>query len=236
MKRQHNIVLLLAGGAGRRMHASTPKQFMEIDNETVLLHSMLAFERHPLIHEIYVVCKPEWEHVVRDEVERGGVQKFADTITAGDSSFASARNGIMYLRDRMSDDTVVMVHDAVRPLVSQDIISRNIAVCLTHGNAVTALAGHEAYLVAANDAVATDVLPREGLLRAQTPVTFPLAALNRMMSLAAERGIAESQSLVTLAGELGIAPLYVAQGELRNFKLTEQADILIYRALKTLEG
>ena len=236
MKRQHNIVLLLAGGAGRRMHASMPKQFMEIDNETVLLHSMLAFERHPLIHEIYVVCKPEWEHVVREEVGRGGVHKFYGTIAAGESGFASARNGIMYLRYRMSDDVVVMVHDAVRPLVSQDIISRNIAVCLTHGNAVTALASHEAYLVTANDAVATDVLPREGLLRAQTPVTFPLATLNRMLSSAAERGIVESQSLVTLAGELGMAPLYVAQGELRNFKLTEQADILVYRALKTLEG
>jgi 2-C-methyl-D-erythritol 4-phosphate cytidylyltransferase len=78
-------------------------------------------------------------------------------------------------------------------------------------------------------------MPREGLMRAQTPHTFPLATLRQMMKLAKERGIKESQSIFTLAGELGIVPLYTAQGDLRNFKITEQPDILIYRALKTLE-
>jgi 2-C-methyl-D-erythritol 4-phosphate cytidylyltransferase len=78
-------------------------------------------------------------------------------------------------------------------------------------------------------------MPREGLMRAQTPHTFPLAALHQMFKLAEERGIKESQSIFTLAGELGISPLHIAQGDLRNFKITEQSDILIYRALKTLE-
>ena len=78
-------------------------------------------------------------------------------------------------------------------------------------------------------------MPREGLMRAQTPHTFPLSSLHQMIQLAEERGIKESQSILTLAGELGIAPLHVAQGDLRNFKITEQSDILIYRALKSLE-
>ena len=132
-------------------------------------------------------------------------------------------------------ETIVLVHDAVRPLITQDIISRNIAVCLTHGNAITALTSHEAYLVTPDGNTADSFMPREGLMRAQTPHTFPLATLCQMMELAKERGIKESQSIFTLAGELGIVPLHIAQGDLRNFKITEQPDILIYRALKTLE-
>ena len=72
-------------------------------------------------------------------------------------------------------------------------------------------------------------------MRAQTPHTFPLAALHQMMQLAKEHNINESQSIFTLAGELGVTPLHIAKGDLRNFKITEQSDILIYRAMKALE-
>lgn len=236
MKQSHNIALILAGGIGERMQAVVPKQFMEIDGETVLLHTMRAFQQHPLIHEIYLVCMPEWEAFVRREAQLGGIAKLSGIIPAGESCYASARNGIEYLAEKVTDpDAVILVHDAVRPLITQDIISRNIAVCLTRGNAITALSSHEAYLVTTNGCSADGFMPREGLMRAQTPHTFPLAALNQMFKLAEERGIKESQSIFTLAGELGISPLHIAQGDLRNFKITEQSDILIYRALKTLE-
>ena len=236
MKQSHNIALILAGGTGERMHAVVPKQFMEIDSETVLLHTMKAFQQHSLIHEIYVVCTLEWEDFVRDEAKRGGIDKLSDVISAGKSSYASARNGIEHLLDTVKEpNAIVLVHDAVRPLVTQDIISRNIAVCLTHGNAITALPSYEAYLVTTDGSTSDGFMPREGLMRAQTPHTFPLESLRQMLKQAEEHGINESQSIFTLAGELGITPLHIAQGDLRNFKITEQSDILIYRALKTLE-
>ena len=236
MKQSRNIALILAGGTGERMQAVVPKQFMEIDGETVLLHTMRAFQQHPLIHEIYLVCMPEWNAFVQSEAERGRIDKLSGIIAAGETSYKSACNGIAHLCKTLDDtDAIVLVHDAVRPLITQDIISRNIAVCLTHGNAITALQSHEAYLVTADGASADGFMPREGLMRAQTPHTFPLATLRQMMQLAEEKGIKESQSIFTLAGELGIAPLYIAGGDLRNFKITEQSDILIYRALKVLE-
>ena len=236
MKQSHNIALILAGGTGERMHAVVPKQFMEIDGESVLLHTMRAFQQHPLIHEIYLVCTPEWEAFVRSEAKQGGIDKLKGIAQGGESSFASARNGIEFLAERMTNpDAIVLVHDAVRPLITQDIISRNIAVCLTHGNAITALPSYEAYLVTRDGSSSDGFMPREGLMRAQTPHTFPLATLRQMLQLADEQGIKGSQSIFTLAGELGIAPLHIAQGDLRNFKITEQSDILIYRALKTLE-
>ena len=236
MKKSHNIALILAGGRGERMHAVVPKQFMEIDGETVVLHTLKAFQQHPLVHEIYIVCMPEWKDFVEAEASRGDIHKLSGIIPAGESSYASACNGVRHLLKVVGEpDTVVLVHDAVRPLVTQDIISRSIAVCLTHGNAITALPSHEAYLVTGDGNSADSVMPREGLMRAQTPHTFPLSTLGQMISLAEERGITQSQSIFTLAGELGIAPLHIALGDLRNFKITEQSDILIYRALKALE-
>ena len=236
MKQSHNIALILAGGTGERMHAVVPKQFMEIDGETVLLHTLKAFQQHPIIHEIYVVCTPEWEGFVRGEAELGGIDKLSGIVQAGESCYESACNGINHLSEVVKEsNTIVLVHDAVRPLVTQDIISRNIAVCLTHGNAITSLPSHEAYLKTSDGNTSDGFVPREGLMRAQTPHTFPLATLRQMLKQAEEQGIKESQSIFTLAGELGISPLHIALGDLRNFKITEQSDILFYRALKTLE-
>jgi 2-C-methyl-D-erythritol 4-phosphate cytidylyltransferase len=214
MKQSRNIALILAGGTGKRMNATMPKQFMEIDGETVVLHTMRAFQQHPLIHEIYIVCMTQWHDFVRHEAKKGGIDKLRGIIPAGESCVTSALNGIQHLLDNNEEEpgTIVLIHDAVRPLITQDIISRNIAVCLTHGNAITALQSHEAYLMT-DDGISSDrFMPRESLMRAQTPHTFPLATLRRMMQLIKERDIRDSQSIFTLAVELGLAPLYIAVG------------------------
>ncbi len=233
MSQHHNIALLLAGGSGSRMGQDCPKQFMQVDGESVLLHTMRAFQRHPLVQDIYVVCADEWAACVRREAEAGGIDKFRDTIEGGDTGFHSLRNGIRRLAILVDDpDAVVLVHDAVRPLITQDIISRNISTCLMHGNAITALASHEAFLVSRDGKTSTGFLPREGLLRAQTPHTFPLHTLREMMDQADRLGVTHSQSLFTLANELGFVPLHMAEGDALNFKLTVPQDILIYQALK----
>ena len=233
MSHHRHIALLLAGGSGSRMHADCPKQFMQVDGETVLLHTMRAFERHPLVHDIYVVCADEWSTPVLQEAMGRGIKKLRRCITAGDTGFDSLRNGIDALCHlEYDDESLVLVHDAVRPLVTQDIISRNIAVCQAHGNAITAIGCNEAFLVSQDGMTSTGFQPRESMLRAQTPHTFPLGTLRQMLARAREQGITHSQSLFTLANELGFTPLHVAQGDTLNFKLTLPQDILIYQALR----
>lgn len=236
MKNNKHIALLLAGGKSSRMNTSRPKQYLEVNGETVLKHTMRAFQQHPLIQDIYVVCAREWEETVLDEAQSGQITKFRHAIIGGNTSYQSLMNGIAYLLQEVKDtDSIVLVHDAVRPLVSQDIISRNIAVCLTHGNAITAVRSQEAFLVSEDGSSSNSYIPRENMLRAQTPHTFPLKTLKEMMEAAEEKGITHSQSLFTLANELGFTPLHIAQGDNMNFKLTYPNDILIYQALKTLE-
>ncbi|MBO7067206.1 MAG: 2-C-methyl-D-erythritol 4-phosphate cytidylyltransferase [Bacteroidaceae bacterium] len=236
MKNDKHIALLLAGGKSSRMNTNRPKQYLEVNGESVLKHTMRAFQTHPLIQDIYVVCARGWEETVCDEAQSGEITKFRHTIIGGETSFQSLKNGIMYLLQEGKDlESIVLVHDAVRPLISQDVISRNIAVCLTHGNAITAVRSQEAFLVSDDGSCSNSYIPRENLLRAQTPHTFPLKTLKEMMEKTNKCGISKSQSLFTLANELGFLPLHIAQGDIMNFKLTYPNDILIYQALKTLE-
>jgi 2-C-methyl-D-erythritol 4-phosphate cytidylyltransferase len=220
------------------MNLSIPKQFVVVDGLTVLQHTMLAFQRHQLVSAIYVVASPQWAETVRQQAQDAGISKFASCLNAGENSFLSARNGIIALRGKEDENTVVLIHDAVRPLVSQDIISRNIAVCLSRGNAITALASQESYMVIANQPGGNDTeinsheyIPREHLLRAQTPHTFLLKELAKMMQECEERGIKYSQSIFTLANELGHVPLHIAEGEMINFKLTLPSDFTFFQAV-----
>lgn len=227
-----SVALILAGGVGSRMNLSIPKQFVVVDGMTVLQHTMLAFQRHQLVSAIYVVASPQWAETVRQQAKEAGIDKFASCLNAGENSFQSARNGIMALQKEEGENTVVLIHDAVRPLVSQDVISRNIAVCLSRGNAITTLPSQESYMVLdAGENVSSTYILREKLLRAQTPHTFLLGELTTMMQEAEERGITYSQSIFTLANELGHVPLHTAEGEMMNFKLTLPSDFTIFQAI-----
>ena len=115
MKNNKHIALLLAGGKSSRMNAKRPKQYLEVGGESVLKHTMRAFQMHPLIQDIYVVCAPEWEITVREEALSGGITKFRHTVIGGDTSFQSLRNGITFLLQEEKDgDSIVLVHDAVQ--------------------------------------------------------------------------------------------------------------------------
>lgn len=231
-----HIALLMAAGKSARMAAVTPKQFMTVDGESILLHTMQTFQAHSLIDDIYIICSHEWEIAVSEEARNSGITKFRGCITGGETAYQSLSNGINALLNTPSQslDDIVLVHDAVRPLVTPDTISRNIAVCLTHGNAISVIGSHEAIAISEDGNKSSSFIPREKLFRAQTPHTFPLRTLKEIISQAKAVGIEDSQSLFTIANEVGISPLHLAQGDILNFKITYPSDIQIYQALKNL--
>lgn len=233
----HNIALLLAGGLGSRLSDKCPKQFIEIDGESVLLHTMRAFQQHPDVTDIHVVCLPRWQEYVEGQARRGTITKFRGTLPAGQTAYQSICHGIEGLLQtyrEQNEKDIVLVHDAVRPLISYEIISRNIQVCRTQGNAITGLWSNEAYLCTTDGQESGNYIQREHLMRAQTPHTFPLTELRRILAIAREQGIEEHQSLFTLCNEIHYHPLHIAQGDILNFKLTDPGDIKIYQALKGL--
>ena len=143
-----NYALLIAGGSGNRMGQEIPKQFIHVDDCPIIVHTMKAFERHPDIEAIAVVCLEGWETVLRSYANQFSITKLRWIFKGGETGMESIHNGIYGLKaEGCNDDDLILVHDGVRPLVSQDIISSNIATCKRFGNAITGIQCREAILV-----------------------------------------------------------------------------------------
>lgn len=213
------VALILAGGTGERVDSQRPKQYHECAGESILHRTMRTFLPH--VDDILVVCRPEWNEFVGPSCRKA---------PAGDSGFESLCSGIAALYGE-SDDVLVMIHDAVRPLVTDDVIRHNLQVARQCGNAITAVETYETLLFSDNpEGRVSGMTPREGMYRAQTPQTFTLGTLRHMVSEAHRQGITRVQSPCILARQLGV-PLYLSRGDLRNFKITTTSDLALYEAL-----
>lgn len=228
-----NIALLTAGGIGNRMGQDIPKQFMCIDNKPVIIYTLQSFQDHPEIDAIAVVCIPGWEVVLQAYANQFNISKLK-WIFAGDSTNqGSIYNGIIGLKDAQCDmDSIVLVHDGVRPLVSQQIITNNIATCKKYGYAVTGLICKEAIMEKVDDTVVGIDIPRERLIRTQTPHSYRLGTLLEMHAQAKENNIENTVASCTLFSILGVKNQYLVEGsELNGLKLTRPQDVEIFKAM-----
>lgn len=231
-EKQMNIALLIAGGSGNRMGQDIPKQFMVVDDAPVIIHTMRAFQRHPDIDQIAVVCLEGWETILKSYANQFNITKFKWTFKGGETGMESIHNGICGLRENaIPDDTIVLIHDAVRPLISQDIISSNIAICKRYGNAITGIQCREAVLETQDGVSSAHSIPRDSLVRTQTPQTFLLADIINAHDEAKTRGITNSVASCTLYAELGNRTMYLSPGSEKNIKITTVEDIEIMKAL-----
>lgn len=227
-----NHALIIAGGSGNRMGQDIPKQFMHVDNCPIIIHTLKCFQEHPDIDFISVVCLKGWETVLRSYANQFNITKLCHIFEGGDNGQSSIRNGIFGLRDKGVKDTdFVLIHDAVRPIVSQEIISSNIAVCQAYGYAITGIACREAILVSEDGFESNTSIPRETLIRTQTPQTFRLGNIIRVHEEAQKRGITNSVASCTLVAELGFDTMHIVPGSEKNIKITTTEDLEILKAL-----
>ena len=144
----------------------------------------------------------------------------------------SIHNGIYGLKEAgCEDEDLVLIHDSVRPLLSQDIISSNIAICKAYGYAVTGIQCREAILES-EDGFSTDTsIPRDKLIRTQTPQTFRLKNIIAAHEEAKEKGITNSVASCTLMAELGGRTMHIVPGSEKNIKVTTVEDLEMIKAL-----
>ena len=225
-----NYALIIAGGSGNRMGQDIPKQFMHIDNCPVIIHTMMAFQQHPNIDGIAVVCLEGWETVLQSYANH--ITKLKWIFPGGENGQGSIHNGIYGLKEKgIKDDDLVLIHDAVRPLLSQDIISSNIAICEKYGYAITGIQCREAILVSEDGFKSNSSIPRDTLIRTQTPQTFRLKNLIKAHEEAQEKGITNSVASCTLMAELGNREMHIVPGSEKNVKITTVEDLEIVKCL-----
>ena len=184
------VAIIIAGGSGSRMGQDIPKQFMPIDNKPVIIYTMEAFQTHAEIDAIGVVCLKGWEVVLQSYANQYNISKLKWIFEGGESNQESIYNGLIGLKESgCSEDDIILVQDGVRPLVSKEIISNNIATCKRHGYAVTGLICKEAIMERVDDTVHEIDIPRDRLIRTQTPHTYHLGTLLDGHKQAMKKGV-----------------------------------------------
>lgn len=225
-----NIALIIAGGVGARMGQELPKQFLSVNDKPVIVYTLQAFQHHPKIDSIAVVCVDGWEDVLRAYARQFGISKLDVVAPGGKNGQDSIRNGLFALEGRFGADDVVLIHDAIRPMVSEEVITDCIDTVLEKGNAISAIPCNEAMMTTEDGVVSTGQYPRSLLKRTQTPQGFRLGFICNLHRRALEAGITNSVASCTLMAEMD-HQVYFSLGSERNLKLTTVEDIDIFKAL-----
>ena len=226
-----NIALIIAGGVGARMRQDIPKQFLNVCDNPVIVYTMEAFQKHPDIDAIEVVCIDDWKGALLAYAKQFGIAKLENIVSGGKNGQDSIRNGLYDIAERYNgDDDIVLIHDAIRPMVSREIISDNIKVCRENGNAITDVPCTAAMLKTYDSFSTTEQVPRDNLKITQTPQAFFVKDIVAAHKEALSKGITNSVASCTMYIELG-RKLYMSQGSEKNLKLTTTEDIEIFKAL-----
>ena len=224
------IALIIAGGVGARMQQAIPKQFMTVFDKPIIAYTMEKFENHPAVDVIAVVCLGGWENILTSYAKQYNITKLKHIFPAGSVGQESIKNGIMGLAEHYDDDAIVLIHDAIRPNLSKDVISDCIAITKQHGNAIVCIPCQEAMLETQDKICSESSYPRDNLKRTQTPQGFKLEIIKGAHKKAAELGITNSVASCTLMIEVG-EKVYFSAGSEKNIKLTTPEDVEIFKAL-----
>lgn len=121
-----NTALILAGGLDPRFHMDIPKQFVNVNNKPIIIYTLEIFQKHPDIDEIIVTCLDGWQEMVRVYGKQFNITKLREIIPGGKDAQESTYHGLELLKNRMGAGDIVVVHDSIRPMVSEEIITKSI--------------------------------------------------------------------------------------------------------------
>ena len=223
--------IIIAGGSGNRMGQDIPKQFINVYDKPVLIYTLEGFQKHPQIDAIEVVCLDGWHDVLRAYARQFNITKLKWVVSGGKTGQESIRNGVYHLEGKVPDDEIVIIHDGIRPLVDETVLTDVILKAQKYGNAVTALPYNEQIFVADDEISTVKYIPRETLRRVSTPQAYRFGLLDEKYHEAYEKeiGIYGSSYTNTMMVELGVR-LYFAAGSDKNIKLTTKDDLEMFKA------
>ena len=227
-----NIAIVFAGGVGARMGTSVPKQFLELNGKPVLAHTLALFQDHPLIDEIVLVVAPEYFDDCRALAAKYGVAKPLTLAESGDSAQASIYSGLKAAAAKHPPETVVLLHDGVRPYVLPEVIAANIEAVEKFGNAVTYTPCYETIVLSKDGSTISAMPYRKESYTAQAPQSFRLGdilAAHERIRMRPE-GYTDMVDQATICWTLGI-PIHLVPGNRGNVKITTPEDIISLDAL-----
>lgn len=221
------VAVVPAGGTGKRMGAGTSKQFLMLDGVPMMLHALRVLERAPGVTEVVlVVPKEERDRALSEVVERYGLKKVLKVVPGGATRQESVQHG---LNEVGEDVEIVVVHDAVRPFITEDRIERSIEAARKHGGAIVAVPMKDTPKQAGPDRLIQRTLDRTDLWLAQTPQTFRRALVVEAYRKAAIAHVhaTDDAALVERLGH----KVAIVEGSWENIKITTPEDMILAEAI-----
>lgn len=228
--RNKNIVIVLAGGKSVRNHQNIPNQFINIHGKPVLVYCLEAYQQHPAIDDIYVVCLKGWEDIVNAYAEQFGISKLRGLIPAGSSGILSVKNGLDHIKEHYAPEDTLIIQESTRPMVNVDMISKLILACNEKGSATVCQSMRDYVQFSYADGKA-EYVNRDALVDLQSPEGHRLELIEKVFETAKKQQHPLTESCCTmLMYNLGYSINFI-EGSVNNIKIVRQEDIAIFEAL-----
>lgn len=228
-----NIAVIFAGGVGSRMHSKEkPKQFLEMYSKPIIIHTIEHFENHEMIDAIVVVCIKEWIPYLKKLLYKFRIEKVKRIVPGGETGQLSIYNGLKAASEiSPEENTIVLIHDGVRPLIDEKIITKNIESVRMHGSAITTAIVKETILVVNEDTATIDYVPsRKNSRVARAPQSFWLKDILRAHEQSLSEGERNCIDSCTMMQNYGYS-LFLVDGPGENIKITTPEDFYTMRAI-----
>lgn len=228
-----NIAVIFAGGVGSRMNSKEkPKQFLEMYNKPIIIHTIEYFENHPMIDAIAVVCVEDWIPYFEKLLFKFRIEKVKKVVPGGETGQLSIYNGLCAAKEIAGDEkSVVLIHDGVRPLINEQIITDNIESVKKNGSAITTAVVKETILVVNEGTSTIDYVPsRKNSRVARAPQSFWLDEILEAHNKALADGIKDCIDSCTMMQQYG-HDLFLVDGPGENIKITTPEDFYTMRAI-----
>ena len=219
------FALIVAGGKGVRFGAQVPKQYLKLAGREIISYSMEAFSVHPGISGICVAAREEWKEHIGEIVRDQRIGGFLGVAQSVKERRDSVLNGLLFLLSHGAcEEDVVLVHDAARPLLSEEVISRNIEVASVHGACVTVMPETDTPVISLDGETVSQMPPRRTVFRNQTPQSFRIGLLLDALNAVPQDNpnVTDDCSAAMIAGY----PVRMVEGAPALIKITRQEDIL----------
>ena len=226
-----NIGVIFAGGCGTRMNTkSKPKQFLELHGKPIIIYTLEHFQNHPEIDGIVLVCLESWIGYCKELLTKFHITKVKAIVPGGKSGQESIFNGLETAYKLFPEDSVVLIHDGVRPLINEQIISDDIACVLEKGSAITVSPAIETIVLKQEDGHVGEIVDRSRCEMAKAPQCFYLKDIYSAHLKARAEGLNDFIDSASIMKYYGFS-LSTVVGPAENIKITTPSDFYVFRAI-----
>ena len=225
-----NVAVIFAGGSGKRMNTvSRPKQFLELNGKPVMIYTLELFDNHPMIDGIVVVCLESWIPFLKKQLKKFEINKVVEIVGGGETGQDSIYNGLDAAIQNFGGDACVLIHDGVRPLITEQTITDCINKVYETGNCITCIPATETFVVTQEDG-SLEIPTRANSLIARAPQCFFLKDIVAAHKKAQQEGRHDFIDSCTMMSYYG-HHMNTIIGPMENIKITTPTDFFIFRAM-----